>query len=170
MYCFRFCPDCGQRLPPAPARFLAQTCPACGAVHYRNAKPCAGALVVRDGRLLLGRRAAEPGRGRWDIPGGFLEPWELPAAAAAREVAEETGLVVRPTTLVTVVLDTYADRDYTLNLYYLAEVVGGDERPADDLAELRWFAPDELPGRDELAFAHSAEVLATWRRSLAQAS
>ena len=44
-------------------------------------------------------------------------------------------------------------------------MVGGAERPADDLAELRWFAPDELPGPDELAFAHCAEVLATWRRA-----
>jgi acetyl-CoA carboxylase carboxyl transferase subunit beta len=117
---------------------------------------------VRDGRVLLGRRAHDPERGRWDIPGGFLEPWELPADAAAREVLEETGLQVRIGELLTIVLDTYADRDYTLNVYYLAEIVGGQEHPADDIAELEWFAPDELPS--DLAFAHAHEVLMDWAR------
>lgn len=166
MYSFRFCPDCGRELPRVNTEhLLSQTCDACGAVHWRNAKPCAGALVVRDGRVLLGRRAIEPARGSWDIPGGFVEPWELPALAAAREVREETGLDVRVLSLLSVVIDTYADRDYTLNLYYLAEILDGVPHPADDLAELRWFGPDELP--DRLAFAHCREVLDTWRSSLA---
>src|SRR5438105_4240038 len=104
MYAFRFCPDCGSELPAVSTeRLISQTCHGCGAVHWRNAKPCAGALVVRDGRVLLGRRAIEPARGAWDIPGGFLEPWESPADAAVREVHEETGLDVRVTSLLTVV-------------------------------------------------------------------
>jgi 8-oxo-dGTP diphosphatase len=130
-------------------------------VHYRNAKPCAGALVVRDGQVLLGRRAIDPAKGSWDIPGGFLEPWEHPADAAVREVAEETGLQVKLTQLLSVAIDTYHDEYYTLNLYYVAEIVGGVEQAADDLAELRWFAPDELPA--EYAFAHSHDVLAAWQ-------
>lgn len=135
-------------------------------MHYRNAKPCAGALVVKDGKLLLGRRAVEPARHMWDIPGGFVNPWELPADAAVREVREETGLHVHLKDLLTVEIDTYADRDYTLNLYYLAEPVdGGDAAPADDLAELRWFLPSELPV-DSMAFAHCARVLAAWRATV----
>ena len=94
---------------------------------------------MRDGKVLLGRRAIEPARGQWDIPGGFLEPWEHPEDAAVREVAEETGLRIQITQLLSVVVDTYRDEHYTLNLYYLAEVVGGVEQAADDLAELRWF-------------------------------
>jgi ADP-ribose pyrophosphatase YjhB (NUDIX family) len=117
--------------------------------------------VVRDGEVLLGRRAVEPARGCWDIPGGFLEPWEHPADGAAREVAEETGLLVRPKEIIATVVDTYQDRVYTLNVYYLAEVVGGTERAADDLAELRWFAAAELPSA--LAFPHCAQVLDAWQ-------
>lgn len=117
--------------------------------------------MVRDGRVLLGRRAVEPAQGRWDIPGGFLEPWEHPADGARREVAEETGLQVRLTRLLSVVMDTYHDRDYTRNLYYLAEVIGGSEQPADDLTELGWFSPAEIP-RD-LAFAHCRRVLSDWQ-------
>jgi 8-oxo-dGTP diphosphatase len=119
--------------------------------------------------MLLGRRAIEPARGCWDIPGGFLNPWEHPAEAAVREVAEETGLRVRLGPLLTIVIDTYQARDYTLNVYYLATVVGGTERPADDLAELRWFGPDDLPGAPELAFPHCAEVLAACRARLREA-
>jgi 8-oxo-dGTP diphosphatase len=167
MYAFRFCPDCGQALPRVDGqRVLSQTCDACKAVHWRNAKPCAGALVVREGKVLLGRRAIEPARGAWDIPGGFLEPWELPAEAAVREVREETGLDVRIQNLLTIVVDTYAQREYTLNLYYLTQIVGGVLQPADDLADVRWFGPDELP--DNMAFAHCLEVLDAWRSSLAE--
>lgn len=128
--------------------------------------------MVRDGRVLLGRRGIEPGRGLWDIPGGFLQPWEHPAEAARREVLEETGLEVRLGEIVAMVMDTYAGRDYTLNVYYLASVIGGHERPADDITELRWFSPtptptptltsDALPADDQLAFAHTPGVLRAW--------
>jgi ADP-ribose pyrophosphatase YjhB (NUDIX family) len=165
---FRYCPQCGSPLPieVIPARdVLRQDCPVCGAAHYRNAKPCAGALVVRDGCVLLGRRNREPYLGWWDIPGGFLEPWEHPAAGAVREVAEETGLTVRPTELLGIFIDTYGEgdgADYTLNVYYLVEIVGGETRPADDLAELAWFAAGSLP--EQIAFPHARDVLGFWER------
>jgi ADP-ribose pyrophosphatase YjhB (NUDIX family) len=168
MYVFRYCPDCGTPLaaPEAPTeRLTAQVCQACRAIHFRNAKPCAGALVTRDGQVLLGRRAIDPGMGMWDIPGGFLEPWEHPADAAIREVDEETGLHVRTTALLTVVMDTYHDQFYTLNVYYLAEITGGDMRAADDLVELRWFTPANLPA--EFAFAHCRRVVDAWIATLA---
>jgi len=147
--------------PADPTRLLQQTCPACGAVHYRNAKPTASALVIRDGAVLLGRRGIEPGLGEWDIPGGFLDPWERPQDGAVREVAEETGLVIRTTELLTVLVDTYHGDVYTLNLYFLAESLDGEEHPADDLTELRWFGPNELPA--PMAFANCQEALAVWR-------
>jgi ADP-ribose pyrophosphatase YjhB (NUDIX family) len=57
---------------------------------------CVGAIVHDPaGRLLLIRRGTDPGRGRWSVPGGRVEPGESPAAAIEREVREETGLRVR---------------------------------------------------------------------------
>ncbi len=164
----RFCPRCGGLLEttvrPGDSR-PRQVCTACGRVHYRNAKPCAGALVTRAGRVLLVKRAIQPFLGCWDIPGGFLEEDELPEAGAIREIREETSLEVRLTDLLGFYVDRYSysdEGDYCLNVYFLAEVVGGQERPGDDAADLAWFAPDEMP--EEIAFEHVRVVLADWAR------
>jgi len=169
---FRYCPRCGAELPAnatPPNRVLQQTCQVCGAVHYQNAKPCAGALVTREGQVLLGCRATAPFEGWWDIPGGFLEPWEHPRDGAAREVAEETGLIVRTTELLAIFVDTYVVGDaqeYTLNIFYLAEIVGGEERPGDDLAALGWFGSQDLP--PDIAFDNGPKALQVWRERVEQ--
>ena len=115
-------------------------------------------MIVDDaGRVLLGRRAFDPAAGRWDLPGGFLEEHEDPVTALRREVREETGLDVEPTTLVGFYLEPYENR-VVLCITWLARVVGGEERAGDDLVELEWFARDAIP-YDELAFAHYAAAL-----------
>lgn len=133
---------------------------------YRNAKPCAGALVERDGVLLLVKRAVAPFEGDWDIPGGFLQEWEHPAEGARREVREETGLEIEVTSLLGILIDRYGDADYnTLNIYYRARVVGGVERPADDAATLGWFTANALPAN--VAFPdHELRVLELWREAV----
>jgi ADP-ribose pyrophosphatase YjhB (NUDIX family) len=135
---------------------------------YGNPAPTACALLVDErGRLLLGRRANEPYQGRWDIPGGFLEEDEHPLDCLRRELREETGLDVESGDFFGVWMDRYGpgeDEPVTLNLYWTARVVGGGEpEAADDVSELRWFEPDELPGPEELAFRTVADVLAAFR-------
>jgi ADP-ribose pyrophosphatase YjhB (NUDIX family) len=143
-----------------------QRCTICGRIHYRNAKPCAGALIVRDGRVLLLKRTIQPFLGHWDIPGGYLEEDEHPEVGVIREVREETSLEIRVNDLFGIYLDRYGDRSthYCLNIYYLAEVVGGNERANDEASDLAWFAPSELPNK--IAFEHAAVVLADWARSM----
>jgi 8-oxo-dGTP diphosphatase len=156
-----FCSNCGAPLDDEPPT----TCGACGTQHWRNPKPCGGALLVRDGRLLLARRAIEPWLGRWDIPGGFCDQREHPADAAERELLEETGMRGRASRLVGMWLDDYAGGEVCLNIYYEMEPVGDGEPAAgsDEVSELRWFEPGELP-LDDISFpAHCREVLETWR-------
>ena len=134
---------------------------------HASSKPTACALVTDEhGRLLLARRAGEPFAGRWDLPGGFLEEGEHPLDALRRELLEETGLTVEPGEFVGVWMDRYgegADAPSTLTLYWTARAGAGEGRAADDVSELRWFAPDELPSGEETAF-HVDEVLLAWRQ------
>jgi 8-oxo-dGTP diphosphatase len=118
---------------------------------------------VEQGRVLLARRGIEPYRGWWDIPGGFLEAGEHPEAGAVREVAEETGLQINLTELLGIYIDTYGQSgDYTLNLCYVAELVGGQPRPASAVTELQWFDLGALP--DRVAFGWSMDALTKLRQ------
>jgi 8-oxo-dGTP diphosphatase len=129
---------------------------------------------VRNGHLLLVKRAIEPYLGCWDIPGGFLEANEPPGDGAIREVKEETGLKVELTELFGFYMGRYSHGDGgppCLNIYFLGHVVGGIEQPGDDATELAWFAPSELPSgasarvdSEAIAFDHTHQVLDDWAR------
>jgi ADP-ribose pyrophosphatase YjhB (NUDIX family) len=143
-------------------------CPACGFRNYASSKPTSSALCVDDeGRVMLSRRAIPPFEGSWDFPGGFLDEGEHPLDGVRRELKEEAGVEVEPLDLVGIWMDRYwgdGSSAATLNFYWTARIVNGDPMPADDVAEFRWFAPDEIP-RDELAFGHLDEVLAAWQEN-----
>lgn len=101
---------------------------------------CVGGLTYDGrGRLLLIRRAHDPGRGRWSLPGGRVEAGEDDAAALVREMAEETGLVVEPGPLVgRVRRGPYDIADYRCT------AVGGALRAGDDATDARWVDAAEL--------------------------
>jgi 8-oxo-dGTP diphosphatase len=161
---WRYCPRCRAELL---TRAGEAECPACGSVYYANPAPTASALVVDDaGRLLLARRAREPYLGLWDIPGGFLDEAEHPLEALRRELREETGLEVEPLDFFGAWMDVYGEgpgAQATLNLFWTARAGGGEPVPADDVDELAWFPPDELPPRGQIAFNQIASVLEAWR-------
>ena len=157
---WRHCPRCGAAIEPRDGR---AECDACGYVAYANPAPAACAICLdEDGRILLTRRALEPYKGMWDLPGGFLEEDEHPLDALRRELLEETGLEVEPTEWFGAFMTRYGDEAsarHVLNLVWEVRVTGGEPRAADDVAELRWFARDELPPMAEVAMA---EPLAAW--------
>ncbi len=121
-----------------------------------DAVACVGGLAYdRDGRLLLIRRANDPGRGLWSIPGGRVEPGETDAQALVREMAEETGLTVHICERVgRVRRGPYVIADYRCT------VIGGELEAGDDASEARWCSAADLarlPLVDRLV-----ETLASW--------
>src|SRR5262245_24284149 len=157
------CPRCASPLTLGAG---VATCSACDSTYYASPSPAASALVLDDeGRVLLGRRARAPDEGKWDTPGGFIEEGEDPLDALRRELREETGLEIAPGAFVTAYTDRYGPADddtATLNLLWEASVVAGEPHPDDDVAELRWFALDDLPEDDEIAFSALPDVIRSW--------
>jgi 8-oxo-dGTP diphosphatase len=108
---------------------------------------CVGA-IIRDsgGRLLLIQRGHQPGLGLWSVPGGRVEPGETDAQALVREVAEETGLTVRPGRLVGSVARP-APGGAVFDIFdFEAPVTGGHLAAGDDAADARWVSAAELDG------------------------
>lgn len=131
------------------------------------------AAIVFDAadRVLLVERGRPPGAGLWSVPGGKLEHAETLAQAVAREVREETGLVVEVGALACVVERISDDFHYVI-LDYLARVIGGPPTPVagDDVRAARWVAPDELaalPLTEGLipVLARARAMYATWSAS-----
>jgi len=162
----RYCPHCAHPLEKRLAfDRLRSVCPACGFVHFRTPKVGVSVLVEDKERILLARRAVEPGKGKWGLPSGFVEWDESPEAAAIRECAEETGLVVTKLELLDVTHYTDDYRGPGVNFTYRAQVFSGTPRPGDDAAQLRFFAPTELPSANRVAFDSHRVLLLRWRNA-----
>ncbi|GAA1476476.1 (deoxy)nucleoside triphosphate pyrophosphohydrolase [Nocardioides aestuarii] len=106
-----------------------------------------GAAVLRDGRVLAARRTAPPeAAGRWEFPGGKVEPGESPETAVVREVREELGC--------TVAVEEWLGGEVPIGERHLlrvalATLVEGDPVPVEH-DRLRWLGPDELDDVDWL--------------------
>jgi ADP-ribose pyrophosphatase YjhB (NUDIX family) len=144
-------------------------------VHYANPKPCGDAVVIRDGRVLMLRRAADPDAGAWDVPGGFCEADEHPMAAAERELAEELGVTGRATAYVGTWMDVYGDPEpdgavihTAVSAYLIAldDPAAGPILQPEEATDWGWFGLNDLPAR--IAFArHALPMLAAARALIA---
>jgi ADP-ribose pyrophosphatase YjhB (NUDIX family) len=153
----RFCPRCGAPIERRHAFGRERdVCSACEAVHFEDPKVAVGVVVDHEGRLVLVRRGHEPRMGLWSFPSGYVDAGEVLEEAAAREVEEETGLVVRIERL----LGVYSSRgERTIFVAYGGSVVGGEQRVGEECLEVAAFPLDSLP---ELAFPHDAAIVEAW--------
>jgi mutator protein MutT len=108
-----------------------------------------GAVVWRDGAVLLERRGQPPAQGSWSLPGGLVDVGETLEQAVAREVREECSVEVTVSELLGVFEPIVRDDDGRIRYHYvvvdyLAFYSGGEVTIGDDAAELRWVRIDEL--------------------------
>lgn len=109
-----------------------------------------GAVIVDTGRALLVRRAAEPLKGEWSVPGGMLELGEKLRDGVRREALEETGLSVEPGELLDVFDSIFSDdqgrtRYHYVLIDYLCRPISGEAKAGTDVSEVRWVAEEDLP-------------------------
>ena len=111
----------------------------------------ASAAIVRDGKILVVRRARPPAHGLFTLPGGVVEVGETLAQAVVREVSEETGMTIEPVALAgfreTIVHDaqTRVERHFVI-LCFATRWISGEPQLNEELAEARWLKPEELDG------------------------
>ncbi len=112
-----------------------------------------GVVAVKDGRVLLIRRAKPPREGRWSLPGGRQRLGETVREAARRELREETGIEAAVTALLDVVDSITRDEEDAIAYHYtlvdfLAEWRDGTVRAGGDAAEAVWADPGDLAPYD----------------------
>ena len=132
-------------------------CTACGAVYFLDPKVVANLITEVEGKIVMIRRDTEPGRGRWAIPGGFVDRGEMVEEGAVRELREETGLNVEVTGLIGV----YSrPGDTNILVVYGGTVVGGQLKAGTEAQEVGLFDAEALP---PLAFERDADIIRQWR-------
>lgn len=150
-----FCQLCGDKNEDGLANPL--TCLGCGNISYRNPAPTAEiAFFNKSGEILLAKRGIEPNKGKYDLPGGFVDLGESIEEALSREIAEELDL--QPNDYSQPVfcqswVGNYAfskDTVVTLNFLFAARLHSTQPTALDDVAELIFVALDNL---DEISFS-----------------
>jgi ADP-ribose pyrophosphatase YjhB (NUDIX family) len=160
---YQYCPKCGGKLElrqvkrGEPERLV---CTACLFIFFLDPKVAAGVIFKLDDKIVLARRAIDPGYGMWVFPGGFIDPGETVEEAAIREAREEVNAEVELQGLVGVY--SYSGVPIVV-IVHAGKLVGGELRAADECLEVRSFASDDIPWED-LAFSSVRDALRDYLR------
>ncbi|QMV43047.1 NUDIX hydrolase [Cohnella cholangitidis] len=124
----KFCSSCGAGMETREVDgTLRRACTKCSFVHWGNYSIGVGALVVKEDKMLLVRRAQDPGKGYWTNPGGYIEQLEPIEETIVREVREECG--VESTIKGIVALRDQPRSIHNLYVAFEMDYVGGEPTP-----------------------------------------
>ncbi len=162
---FAYCPRCGT--PNAKPGSIPFRCGACAlAIYFGPVAAVAGLILDDEGRILLVRRARNPGKHQWGLPGGFVDHGETAEEALAREVLEETQLTLIHHELLTTGPNRYTHTGTTadvLDMFFLCRVKSTYPivLARNELCEYRWCIPDaEILGN--MAFPSNRIAVELW--------
>ena len=133
-------------------------------MHHWTDRPrlAVDALILIDGKLVLVKRGNEPYKGKYALPGGFVEFGETTKEAVVREVHEETGLHTKVSRLLGVYSAPDRDpRGHTVSVVYVMRKTGGNLRSGSDAAAVKLVSMSRIP---RLAFDHS-EIVADFKKT-----
>ncbi len=153
-----YCSVCGhktQRKVPEGDHRLRDVCSHCHTIHYQNPRVITGCLPVYRDKVLMCKRAIEPRKGFWTLPGGFMELDETIEEGAARETREEACADVTIESLYTLFNVVHVGQ---LSAFFLARLERPDFAPGEESLEVALFTEDEIPW-DQLAFSTITRTL-----------
>lgn len=160
---YKCCPKCGAPLeskkikPSEPERLV---CTKCRFIFFVDPKVAAATIFQSGNKIVLARRAIDPGYGKWVFPGGFVDRGETVEEAARREAKEEIHADVELKELLGVY--SYPGVPIVV-IVYVAQWVGGELSAADECLEVRAFMPEDIPW-EELAFSSIRDALKDYLR------
>lgn len=132
------------------------------------------ALVIKDGKILLGKRGTFQGRpldeaGKWALIGGFVDRDENLEQAIRREIREECGCEIGTLTLLHIKdnPDRKGEDRQNIEFVYIAQALSDSSGSDEEVAKLEWFEMDSLPSEDGIAFDHAGE-LEVYKKYLSQ--
>jgi len=155
---FSFCPVCGGKLKLLKLKENERTrlvCSACDFIFFLDPKVVACSILMMDGKIVLLKRGISPQKGKWVIPGGYVDRGEEVEAAAIRETREECGLE----TLIERLLGIYSYPGHIpVVIVYVAQYISGKLISGDETLEAGLFSKDRIPWQ-ELAFQSTVDAL-----------
>ena len=149
---FHFCPECGSG-NFSENNLKSKKCTDCGFTYYFNSSAAVVAIIENEkGEVLIARRAKDPAKGTYDLPGGFVDMYETAEEAIAREVREETGLLITSSKYLFSIPNIYVYSNFevhTVDMFFKCNVNNFRELNAqDDVSELLFIARDRLNPAD----------------------
>lgn len=147
---FKFCPSCASThfTFPDNRRFL---CEDCGFTYYHNIAAAVALVFTFEDKILFTVRNVDPDKGKWDLPGGFIDPNETAEEAACREIREELGLDLQPSDLkyITTAPNNYLYKNVpyrTMDIFYECALPSDGIKVAaeDEIQELVWVKRSEI--------------------------
>jgi 8-oxo-dGTP diphosphatase len=125
-------------------------------MSYKIPSITADGILLKDNQILLVQRKNEPFKGKWALPGGFVEYGEKTEDTVVREVFEETGLKTKIRELAGVYSDPKRDpRGHTITVVYILERSRGKLKAGDDASDVKFFKVNKLP---VLSFDHNVII------------
>ncbi len=153
-----YCSVCGhetqKKIPDGDQR-LRDVCDYCQTIHYQNPRVVTGCLPVYQNKVLMCKRAIEPRKGYWTLPGGFMELGETIEEGAARETREEACAQVTIESLYMLFNVVHVGQ---LSAFFLAKLESPDFAPGEESEDVALFSEDEIPW-DQLAFSTIGRTL-----------
>ncbi len=163
-FVIRHCWECGA---PVTTEFVEgrdrKVCTACRTILYENPAPTTAALITnKNNELLLVKRARNPEKSAWCLPGGFLEVGESPEQGVLRELKEETNLEGTVESLVGLAPSMRGHWGDVVVIGFAVQVNGGVIQPGDDAEAAQYFSFGALP---QLAFQTHRHLINLFRES-----
>ena len=137
------------------------TCNSCKRIRFINASPAVTGLILQDNKLLLVKRAEEPSKERWDLPGGFVDLNENFEDGLKREMMEELGVKIKSVKYFNSVIERYLYKDvneYVLVINFIVKPESYDVVPSDDASDAKYFDLHDALNQD-LAFPTVEQVI-----------